>query len=448
MKKNVLFILIDGLRADQCFGEASGRTDFFDKLISRGIVFKNTFSSADGTFISLNCLFNSKFQFETGIRSRKIILQNKNYLELLKKENYQLYGLIPNLKSLEPLRKYFKNKKCTYSHGPPPETLTNGLDERIKNIFEELKIEKQWLFYIHLFDLHPLREGIIPKNLDKFASDEFGNSLYTKTVSMINQKLNEIFENIDLTNTIIVLTSDHGERIPFDDKLSFEFEPKLYSVKKVGKKLIPKSLHKKSGNLFGSFKKSIAKKRLEKENRNLNNYQIRSRDPYFTLSLFDELLHIPLIFSGIEKQDKKVKNFVSELDIFPTICDLLGIGDDENRHGKSLMPLINDESFVRDPIFIHTIPYENESSLDRIGIRTDELKYFRNSRDSTKDVNLYDIINDPFENNNMAEREPEKIRKMEEILTEMQQNTKKQNNMSNDDDDDEIKNELRKLGYL
>jgi len=36
---------------------------------------------------------------------------------------------------------------------------------------------------------------------------------------------------------------------------------------------------------------------------------------------------------------------------------------------------------------------------------------------------------------------------MEEILTGMQQNTKKQNNMSNDDDD-EIKNELRKLGYL
>ena len=110
MKKNVLFILIDGLRADQCFGEASGRTDFFDKLISRGIAFKNTFSSADGTFISLNCLLNSKFQFETGIRSRKIILQNKNYLELLKKENYQLYGLIPNLKSLEPLRKYFNNQ--------------------------------------------------------------------------------------------------------------------------------------------------------------------------------------------------------------------------------------------------------------------------------------------------------------------------------------------------
>ena len=78
-----------------------------------------------------------------------------------------------------------------------------------------------------------------------------------------------IAKKIDYNNTVLVLTSDHGERIPFDDKLSFEFEPKLYSVKKVGKKLIPKSLHKKSGNLFGSFKKSIAKKRLEKENRKI-----------------------------------------------------------------------------------------------------------------------------------------------------------------------------------
>ena len=67
----------------------------------------------------------------------------------------------------------------------------------------------------------------------------------------------------------------------------------------------------------------------------------------------------------------------------------------------------------------HKSRIRNLQSIGR-GLRTTEDK---------SDVNLYDIINDPFENNNMAEREPEKIRKMEEILTEMQQNTKKQNNM-------------------
>ncbi|MBL77282.1 MAG: hypothetical protein CL763_10235 [Chloroflexi bacterium] len=445
MEKNVLFILIDGLRADQCNDKADCKTNFFDKLISKGITFDNTFSSADGTFISLNCLFNSKFQYETGIRSRKIVLQDNNFLELFQKNGYTLHGLIPDLKSLEPLKKYFKNKKCTYSHSPPPETLTSGLSEQIKKIIESLKKEKQWFFYIHLFDLHPLREGRIPRNLDRFSSSEFGNSLYSKTVSMINQKLNETLEHIDLDNTIIVLTSDHGERIPLDDKLSFEFEPKLDFAKKIGKKVIPESFHKKSGRFLGSLKKSIAEKRLEKENKNLNNYQIRSRDPYFTLSLFDELLHIPLIISGIEYQGKKNKSFVSQLDIFPTLCDLLEINDDEKRHGKSLIPMINDNSIVREPIFIHTIPYENESHLDRMGIRSEKFKYFRNSRESTKDVNLYDIINDPFENDNLAEKEPEKIEEMEKILVKFQQETKIQ---SDESDDDEIRSELRKLGYL
>ena len=249
MKKNVLFILIDGLRADQCFGKTRGKTSFFDKLVSKGIAFENTFSSADGTFISLNCLFNSKFQFETGIRTRKVILQNNNFLELLKKDDCKLYGLIPNLISLEPLKRYFQNQKCTYSYGPPLETLTDGLSKRINEIFEELKTEKQWFFYIHLFDLHPLREGKIPKKLDEFTSDEFGNSLYPKTVSMINKELDEIFERINLDNTIIILTSDHGERIPFGGKLSFEFEPQLDFAKKIGKKVIPNVLHVRRSKL-------------------------------------------------------------------------------------------------------------------------------------------------------------------------------------------------------
>ena len=93
MKKNILFILIDGLRADLCFGiKKTSKTNFINKLSSKGISFTNTFSSADGTFISLNCLFNSKFQFETGLRARQIILQKENYLEILQKNNFVGYN--------------------------------------------------------------------------------------------------------------------------------------------------------------------------------------------------------------------------------------------------------------------------------------------------------------------------------------------------------------------
>ena len=75
MRPNVLFILVDGLRADQCFGiDKTSYTPLLDSLISSGVYFKNTFSSADGTMISLNCILNSKSQFQTGIRAQKIIL--------------------------------------------------------------------------------------------------------------------------------------------------------------------------------------------------------------------------------------------------------------------------------------------------------------------------------------------------------------------------------------
>ena len=44
MQPNILFILIDGLRADQCFGvDKTADTTFLDSLITSGAYFKNTF---------------------------------------------------------------------------------------------------------------------------------------------------------------------------------------------------------------------------------------------------------------------------------------------------------------------------------------------------------------------------------------------------------------------
>ena len=70
-------------------------------------------------------------------------------------------------------------------------------------------------------------------------------------------------------------------------------------------------------------------------------------------------------------------------------------------------------------IFLHTIPYEEESSLDRMGLRTSKYKYFRNSRDENEDVTLYDLENDPFENNNIAKNESKIVIEMENMLKEM-----------------------------
>ena len=245
MKSNILFILVDGLRADQCYdNDKKSYTPFLDSLIDNGVYFNNTFSPADGTIISLNCLFNSRFQYETGIRAQKIILLENNHLQKLKDLNYQIVGLIPKLKSLQPIANFLENKECTYEPGPPPETLPTGMTDKILKLLDSVNNKTPWFCYIHLFDLHPLREGRFPLNIEQFKSEKFGNSAYAKTVSSIDYWLMKISKKINFDNTLFVFTGDHGERIPFGGKIDFQFEPELKQVSSIGKKLLPKASHK------------------------------------------------------------------------------------------------------------------------------------------------------------------------------------------------------------
>jgi len=62
MKPNILFICIDGLRADRCFSdEKTAKTPHLDSLINKGLSFDQTITSADQTGISLSSIFTSKF---------------------------------------------------------------------------------------------------------------------------------------------------------------------------------------------------------------------------------------------------------------------------------------------------------------------------------------------------------------------------------------------------
>ena len=126
--------------------------------------------------------------------------------------------------------------------------------------------------------------------------------------------------------------------------------------------------------------------------------------------------------------------------------ELLEIPFINTKYSSSLVPLINGNNISEREIFLHTIPYEEESSLDRMGLRTSKYKYFRNSRDENEDVTLYDLENDPFENNNIAKNESKIVIEMENMLKEMKKDF---GNLKNTSDEDEvIKEELKKLGYL
>ena len=161
-------------------------------------------------------MLNSKFQFETGIRAQKIILLENNHLQILKDSNYYITGLIPRLTSLLPIADFLQNDNHMYEPGPPPENSFYGNDrKKFLTLLDSLRVKSPWFCYVHLFDLHPLREGRQPLKIDQFKSEQFGKSTYAKTVSSIDFWLMNIAKKIDYNNTVLVLTSDHGEKNSF-----------------------------------------------------------------------------------------------------------------------------------------------------------------------------------------------------------------------------------------
>ena len=117
MKPNILFFLIDGLRADQCFGNfRTCKTPNIDSLNKNGACFTQAISSADGTFTSLNSLFSANFPFKTGVRTRKMLLKENNFLDIFAKNGYKINGLVPNMTPFHQLINYFENNDKTYNY--------------------------------------------------------------------------------------------------------------------------------------------------------------------------------------------------------------------------------------------------------------------------------------------------------------------------------------------
>ena len=94
------------------------------------------------------------------------------------------------------------------------------------------------------------------------------------------------------------------------------------------------------------------------------------------------------------------------------------------------------------------MPYQKPSKLDRVGLRTSKYKYFRAANNANKNINLYDLKNDPYENNNISKNNLPVIEKMEKSLRNMQNDTLELDNTLSKEEEEKISKELKKMGYM
>ena len=468
MRPNIIFFLIDGLRADQCFGnDKTSFTPNIDSLRKKGTYFTNAFSSVDGTLLSLNAIFHSLYPIKTPDVKLKLTLQKNNLFDILAKNGYEINGLVSDLQSFTDYTNYFENNVKTFDYfkyvNKMDQFLLNtssGVTDKIIDFLKSRTSKKPWFYYIHAMTLHPLKEyyasydserELLNQGIKDFDNEKFGAGLYERTVSFIDHELGKILEHVDLDNTILILTSDHGQSIPYEGNPEVDFEPRLETSKKIGLKFLPKITHKAGGQFLYKIRKLVSKRKLNKANEKLTNYQKRSRETFDNVSLFDEMLHVPLLFAGNHINSRTVSDLVHHTDILPTLCELVNINLNQAIHGRSLVPLIEGNKIEEKPIYLRTRlsldPKPNER--DSVGIRTSNYKYFRSAYNANENIHLYDLKNDPYENSNIMKTNKKLVTQFEKTLLEMQKNDFSE--YVDEEDTEELKEieyELRKMGYV
>tara|TARA_B110000495_G_C23027757_1_gene611170 strand:+ start:479 stop:1852 length:1374 start_codon:yes stop_codon:yes gene_type:complete len=457
LKPNILFLVIDSLRADMIFGkEKIKNTPNIDYLIEKGAYFSNAITTSQYTGQVIQSIFTSKLPLvdRTTKKSHLKINSETNPLSLLKNAEYNMVTTIQEDVFLQGFDQKFDDKDIFDSK----QNLYNGLSERILKKLNSLN--EPWFYYIHLEDLH------LPCNVPQKLQHLKLLDRYKQNLCEIDLFLGKILKIVNLDETLIVITSDHGDYIsPLDGERSESVNTKV-KIKNSFKKIIPK--------------KALEKIHLKKQSINRKIHASRNNTPHLrrnigstrmslSNNLFDDIVHVPLIFAGNKINSvSSITTQICNIDIFPTILDLVNISTTElNIHGRTLIPLLECKEFDSIPQYMTSLAVipelflnidlsinDNYSLDPLVGIRTQNFKYFRNYDDSKKNVHLYDLENDPLEDDNISSKRPDIVKEMESHLQKFNNlgSFSIDKNDNNDEiDDDEIeraKKSLKKLGYI
>ena len=106
------------------------------------------------------------------------------------------------------------------------------------------------------------------------------------------------------------------------------------------------------------------------------------------------------------------------------------------------------------PAFLESATnHKDIMNVNVIGLRTPEFKYFRDRHDSNSNVHLFNLYNDPHEEQNIASKNESLINKMEKSLSELNKNgnfsfQENITTLRDNEQTEQITAELKKLGYI
>ena len=410
MPRNVIFLLVDCLRADLVPSDGRAiRTPTIDRIAREGSVFDQAISTCTTTSPSVASMLTGTYPFVHGVRALrgyKLAEGVKTLGEILRDKGYHTYGLVsgplhPALGLDRGFDEYdYRKHESKY--------LTSAWGDRLKERLKKGGFEEPYFIFFHFWELHKPRH--IPP---AFKGREFGSTPYEKALSALDVQLGEILECAG-GEPMVIFHGDHGEHFP-------ERGPGKWLYRLLAKMKFPVDF------------------RLYWEGHGFH--------------LYDVLVRVPLVFqgAGIFPEGRVMDRQVRQVDITPTILDGLGMPVPKEIDGRSLLPDLRGEEAESLPAFMEACGIMIPRTEDWLtGIRADGWKYVCALQNPRIPEQLFHLEVDPHERRNLAVDRPEMVKSLREKMLEILQSKDLvlPGQAMSQDEADEVGERLKDLGYM
>jgi arylsulfatase A-like enzyme/Tfp pilus assembly protein PilF len=398
--RNLLLITLDTVRADflSCNGSTRAQTPHLDDLARRGVNFTRTRASVPLTLPSHASIFTASHPPSHTVRDNgafRLPTDRMTLSELLKGEGYETAAFVGS---------FVLDRRFGLAQG------FDLYDDRtwsdvsmLENLEAERKAEAvlavfaRWLgeraedvpffAWVHLYDPHAPYEPPEPFR-SRYADDPYaGEIAYTDEI--VGRILAELESRGHGEETIVAVVGDHGEGL---------------------------GEHAEGAH---------------------------------SLLIYNSTLHVPMLIRapGLIPGGRVVDRLARTIDLAPTLLDLLGIAADLGE-GVSLRHLIDngkgDEGRESSPDH----PVYSESLYPRLHLGWSELRALESGSYKliqAPEPELYDMVTDPRERENLVEQQPQVVADLQRQLAEL---TAGDDIAEVESLDPEAIAKLRSLGYL
>ena len=393
--RNIILISIDTCRADHlsCYGYLQQTTPNIDKVAGHATRFETVVTPTPLTLPAHCSMLTGKIPPVHGVHHNigyQLAPSNITLAEILKTKGFETAGIVSSfaLDSTFNINQGFDSYNDEFRnhnlHAHGPERYGDETTQLALDWLDWNKNKRKSFLFLHYYDPH---DNYSPP--EPYAT-QFANNLYAGEIAFADHCIGRVIQKLkDLElydSTLLIITGDHGEMLG-------EHGEKTHS--------------------------------------------------YF---IYESAIKVPLIIKlPGQKTALTVSKPVGLVDIVPTICALLNIKMPPDIQGRDLSDFLKDaipDGYKR-YFYSESVAPTRFGASSLMGISTARWKYIQAPRPE-----LYDIIADRWETNNLVEENHQRARILEDKLKEILEQSVRTDPENRMEMDPEALKKLESLGYV